>query len=254
MPSRHAREITNEAREALSRDATDEQARRAVDEQLDEALREKFPASDAVSINRGPPSAEGSIRTQIHGTRVGSNCNRPSFCPRRNTEQSSMTNSNESKQPAGRPDTNAVGDVSDALNMLLADVFSLYVKTKSAHWHMSGRHFRDYHLMLDEQAEQLFGMVDPIAERCRKMGNSTIVSIDDIQRRQRLRDNGSGRAAQRALAELHADNVRIAGFLRDTHEICEKHRDVATASLLENWLDEAEGRVWFLREILRDHA
>lgn len=147
----------------------------------------------------------------------------------------------------------AVLQVGGALTILLADVFALYLKTKNFHWHMSGTHFRDYHLMLDEQGDQLFAMTDAIAERVRKIGGSTIRSIGDISRRQRILDNDADYvAADDMLAELRDDNQRVIGFMRETHSLCDEHGDVATASLLENWIDEAEGRVWFLYEIGRD--
>jgi len=149
--------------------------------------------------------------------------------------------------------TNAVRDVSCALTILLADVFSLYLKTKNFHWHMSGLHFRDYHLMLDEQGNQIFAMTDAIAERARKIGGRTIHSIGDIGRRQRLMDNDAEYVTpDNMLAELRDDNLRLVEFMRETHSLCDEHSDVATASLLENWIDETERRVWFLYETTRD--
>ena len=148
---------------------------------------------------------------------------------------------------------NAVRDVSGALTILLADVFSLYLKTKNFHWHMSGLHFRDYHLMLDEQGDQIFAMTDAIAERARKIGGRTIHSIGDIGRRQRLMDNDAEYVTpDDMLAELRDDNLRLVEFMRETHSLCDEHGDVATASLLENWIDETERRVWFLYETARD--
>jgi len=148
---------------------------------------------------------------------------------------------------------NAVSDVSGALTILLADVFSLYLKTKNFHWHMSGLHFRDYHLMLDEQGDQIFAMTDAIAERARKIGGRTIHSIGDIGRRQRLMDNDAEYVTpDDMLAELRDDNLRLVEFMRETHSLCDEHGDVATASLLENWIDETERRVWFLYETGRD--
>jgi starvation-inducible DNA-binding protein len=148
---------------------------------------------------------------------------------------------------------NAVRDVSGALTILLADVFSLYLKTKNFHWHMSGLHFRDYHLMLDEQGDQIFAMTDAIAERARKIGGRTIHSIGDIGRRQRLMDNDAEYVTpDDMLAELRDDNLRLVEFMRETHSLCDEHGDVATASLLENWIDETERRVWFLYETTRD--
>src|SRR5216684_273921 len=143
-----------------------------------------------------------------------------------------------------------VAEISDALRPLLADVFALYVKAKNFHWHMSGRHFRDYHLLLDEHAEQIFAMTDDIAERSRKIGGLTIRSIGDIARHQRLKDNDKESLSPKdMLVELRTDNRELTRFLRLAHEVCEKHNDVATASLIENWIDETERRTWFLSEI-----
>ena len=147
----------------------------------------------------------------------------------------------------------AVEHVSDALRPLLADVFTLYVKTKNFHWHMTGRSFRDYHRMLDEQAAQLLAMTDPIAERARKLGGTAIRSIGDIARHQCLKDNNREEVdPQVMLEELLTDNRQFKRSLYSTHEICERHGDVATAGLIENWIDETEGRAWFLAEILGD--
>jgi starvation-inducible DNA-binding protein len=146
-----------------------------------------------------------------------------------------------------------VTEISAALRKLLADVFALYVKTKNFHWHMSGRHFRDYHLLLDEQAGQLFAMTDDIAERARKLGAGTIRSISDISRNQRLKDNNQEVVPpENMLRELLSDNRELTKFLRETHEICERANDVATASLIETWIDETERRAWFLRETTLD--
>ncbi len=139
--------------------------------------------------------------------------------------------------------------ISEALRPLLADVFALYMKTKNFHWHMKGRHFRDYHLLLDEQAEQIFEMTDDIAERARKLGGTTLHSIGEIARHQRIKDNNEEDvAAADMLDELRADNQHLTRSLRSTHEVCEKYNDVATASLIENWIDETERRAWFLFE------
>jgi starvation-inducible DNA-binding protein len=147
----------------------------------------------------------------------------------------------------------AVTEISGVLRPLLADIFSLYLKTKNFHWHMTGRHFRDYHLLLDEQAEQIFAMTDDIAERARKIGGSTLRSIGDIARHQRLKDNDrEGVTARDMLLDLLNDNVQLTGFLRSAHEICERHYDVATTSLIETWIDQTERRTWFLNEILSD--
>jgi len=144
---------------------------------------------------------------------------------------------------------NARRDLAGALTVLLADTFALYVKTKNFHWHVSGPHFRDYHLLLDDQATQVFAMTDPIAERARKVGGMTIRSIGEISRMQRLSDNDAELVtAQDMLAELRDDNQRLAAAMRETHSLCDEHGDVASASLLENWIDETEQRVWFLYE------
>jgi starvation-inducible DNA-binding protein len=146
-----------------------------------------------------------------------------------------------------------VEEISSSLRQLLADVFALYVKTKNFHWHMSGRHFRDYHLLLDEQSEQIFAMTDDVAERARKIGGTTLHSISDISRHQRLKDNNAEFVGpEDMLTELCADNQQLTRSLRSTHEICDRHNDVATASLIENWIDETERRTWFLFETLRD--
>jgi starvation-inducible DNA-binding protein len=159
------------------------------------------------------------------------------------------------KAPLATPTTlpsNAVQDLSGALTILLADMFALYLKTKNFHWHMSGPHFRDYHLLLDEQAEQIFATTDPIAERVRKIGGATLRSIGQIGRQQRVLDNDADYVTPLdMLAELRADNVELVARMRETHDLCDEHGDVATASLLETWIDEAERRVWFLFEASR---
>jgi len=143
----------------------------------------------------------------------------------------------------------ATKDVSAALNRLLADVFALYLKTKNFHWHLSGPHFRDYHLLLDEQADQLFATTDPIAERVRKLGGTALRSIGQISRLQRVKDNDADYVtAGDMLAELREDNQALAAQMRQAHVVCDEHGDVATASLIEVWIDEAERRVWFLYE------
>jgi starvation-inducible DNA-binding protein len=150
---------------------------------------------------------------------------------------------------------NATRDISGALTTLLADVFALYLKTKSFHWHMSGPHFRDYHLLLDEQGEQIFDMTDAIAERVRKIGGTTLRSIGQIGRLQRLLDNEADYVTPGdMLAELRDDNKQLTGYMRETHALCDEQGDVASASLLENWIDEAERRTWFLFEATRRGA
>jgi starvation-inducible DNA-binding protein len=145
--------------------------------------------------------------------------------------------------------TNATRDIAAALNALLADTFALYLKTKNFHWHVSGPHFREYHLMLDEQGDQLFGMTDSIAERVRKLGGATIRSIGEIGRLQRIMDNEADYVTpDDMLAELRDDNRQLAASMRELHRLCDEHGDVATASLIENWIDDAERRVWFLFE------
>jgi starvation-inducible DNA-binding protein len=143
----------------------------------------------------------------------------------------------------------ATRDIPAGLTALLADVFALYLKTKNFHWHASGPHFRDYHLMFDEQAGELLAMVDPIAERARKLGGPTIRSVGHVARLQRVLDNDADFVgSQDMLAELREDNGALVGRMRALRAMCDEHGDVATASLLENWIDEAEGRVWFLFE------
>jgi starvation-inducible DNA-binding protein len=146
----------------------------------------------------------------------------------------------------------ATKDITAAMNAILADVFALYLKTKNFHWHMSGPHFRDYHLLLDGQAEQLFAMTDPIAERVRKLGGLTIKSIGHISRLQRVLDNDADYVdPPDMIAELADDNKTLAARLREAHNVCEEHRDVATTSLIEIWIDETERRTWFLSEVTR---
>ena len=149
----------------------------------------------------------------------------------------------------------AVSKLSEALNVLLADLFALYIKTKNFHWHVSGPHFRDYHLLLDEQSEQIFETTDDIAERVRKLGGVTLRSIGQIARLQRIDDNDEDFvAAQHMLSELCEDNAQLAVHLRSAHSLCDEYGDVATTSLVENWIDEAERRVWFLYEATRAAA
>src|SRR5690348_14404559 len=144
---------------------------------------------------------------------------------------------------------NAVKDMSATINRLLADAFALYLKTKDFHWHMSGPHFRDYHLLLDEQADQILAMTDPMAERIRKVGGSTLKSIGHVARTQRLLDHDAEYVEPAdMLAELREDNKAFAARLREAHNVCEEHRDVGTTSLIENWIDETERRTWFLFE------
>jgi starvation-inducible DNA-binding protein len=148
--------------------------------------------------------------------------------------------------------TKASKDIAGGMNAILADVFALYMKTKNFHWHMSGPHFRDYHLLLDEQADQLYAMTDPIAERIRKTGGSTLRSIAHIARIQRIKDNDADYVDPLdMLAELREDNMTLAARLREVHDVVDELRDIATASLIENWIDETERRTWFLFESSR---
>jgi starvation-inducible DNA-binding protein len=159
------------------------------------------------------------------------------------------------KEELGTPTdlgADAVRDISGALNALLADMFALYLKTKNFHWHVSGPHFRDFHLLLDEQADQIFATTDPIAERVRKIGGTTLRSIGQIAAQKRLLDNDADFVTPLdMLAELRDDNKQLTSEMRRTHALCDEYNDVATASLLEVWIDEAERRTWFLYEATR---
>ena len=161
----------------------------------------------------------------------------------------------QQKSPLATPTDLASADVRNitgAMNAILADVFALYLKTKNFHWHLTGPHFRDYHLMFDEQADQIFAMTDPIAERVRKIGGSTLTSIGNIARLQRIFDNDAAYVEpEDMLAELCEDNKTPAARLREAHDVCDEGRDVATASLIEVWIDETERRTWFLFEASR---
>ncbi|MGH6825027.1 Dps family protein [Methyloceanibacter sp.] len=151
--------------------------------------------------------------------------------------------------------SNASRDITAALNTLLADMFALYLKTKNFHWHVSGPHFRDYHLMFDEQADQIFATTDDIAERVRKVGGLTVHSIGEVARLKRIPDNDADYVDPLdMLAELRSDNQAVITALRETHALCDEENDVATASLIENWIDQAERRVWFLYETARRGA
>ena len=147
---------------------------------------------------------------------------------------------------------NATKDITGGLNILGADVLALWMKTKNFHWHVSGPHFRDYHLMLDEQSDEIYAMVDPIAERARKLGGNALRSIGQVKKLQRVLDNDADYVTpQDMLAELREDNQTLTRNMRVLHEVCDEHNDVATASLLENWIDETEQRAWFLFEASR---
>jgi starvation-inducible DNA-binding protein len=160
------------------------------------------------------------------------------------------------KAPLATPtdlSADAVRDLSGALNALLADMFALYLKTKNFHWHVSGPHFRDYHLLLDEHGDQIFATTDAIAERVRKIGGTTLRSIGQIGKQQRILDNDADFVTPLdMLAELRQDNLQLTASMRETHDLCDEHRDVASASLLEVWIDEAERRTWFLYEASRN--
>src|SRR5262245_57664590 len=157
-------------------------------------------------------------------------------------------------QPPTGLNREGVVEITTALRRLLADTFALYLKTKNFHWHMTGQHFRDYHLLLDEHADQIFAMTDDIAERARKIGATSLHSISDIARHQRLKDNNDEFVdPSDMLAELSGDNQQLTQTLRSTHEVCEKHNDVATASLIEVWIDQTERRTWFLFEAADSH-
>ena len=149
-------------------------------------------------------------------------------------------------------DPEGVAAISAALNAVLADLFALYVKTKNFHWHVTGPHFRDYHLLLDEQSAQVLATIDPAAERVRKLGGTTLRSVGHIASLQRMSDNNAENVTPTdMLSELRTDNRDLALNLREAHDLCDEHRDIATASLIENWVDEAEGRIWFLAEALQ---
>ncbi|WP_413291592.1 Dps family protein [Bdellovibrio sp. HCB337] len=146
----------------------------------------------------------------------------------------------------------ATKDISAALNLVLADVYAIYLKTKNFHWHMSGTHFRDLHLLLDEQADQIFAMTDHLAERVRKVGGTTLRSIGHVARLQRISDNDADFVTpEDMLSELHQDNRALTAALREAHDVCDEHHDIASASLIEVWIDETEKRSWFLYEATR---
>jgi starvation-inducible DNA-binding protein len=169
------------------------------------------------------------------------------------TASPSARTNGQKKEPFDIPtdiSREGVSEIAGELRHLLADTFALYVKTKNFHWHMSGAHFRDYHLLLDEHSEQIFAMTDDIAERARKIGGGTLHSIGDIARHQRLSDNDEAAVSPHdMIAELEADNLAFTKSMRQTHEVCDKYDDVATASMLENWIDQSERRTWFLAKI-----
>jgi starvation-inducible DNA-binding protein len=167
------------------------------------------------------------------------------------TTTESQVKPNATKSALSDLSEKGVKEISAELRQLLADVFALYVKTKNFHWHMTGPNFRDYHLLLDDQGEQIFAMSDVVAERIRKLGDVALRSIGDIARHQRVQDNDASSLTPAAmLTDLLANNRELIQYLRATHEVCDQYNDVATASLIENWIDETENRAWFLYEIL----
>jgi starvation-inducible DNA-binding protein len=167
------------------------------------------------------------------------------------TTTESKSSPNVTKSALSDLSAKGVKEISTDLRKLLADVFALYVKTKNFHWHMTGPNFRDYHLLLDDQGEQIFAMSDVVAERIRKLGDVALRSIGDIARHQRVHDNDApSLTPETMLTDLLANNQELIKYLRATHEVCDQHNDVATASLIENWIDETERRAWFLYEIL----
>ena len=162
----------------------------------------------------------------------------------------SNSRSNAENSMIGALGSSAVAEISQELRQLLADMFTLYVKTKGFHWHITGRHFRDYHLLLDEQAEQIFAIIDDIAERARKIGGTTLRSITEIAKYKRLSDEPDSTSPREMLFALAEDNARMLECLRRTHELCERYGDIGTASLVEVWIDQAERRIWFLNATL----
>src|SRR6202165_3008702 len=182
------------------------------------------------------------VTTRIHAMKKPATANKQDLVRRRNAPLATPT---DLKAAATR-------DITGAMNAILADVFALYLKTKNFHWHMSGPHFRDYHLLLDEQADQLYAMTDPIAERIRRVGGSTLRSIGHIARTQRVLDNDAEYVEPLdMLAELREDNKALAARFREAHNVCDEHRDIATASLIEVCIDETRRRTWFLFETSR---
>jgi starvation-inducible DNA-binding protein len=165
----------------------------------------------------------------------------------------SINDTKPNRMPHVRPATVVTAEgkilIADALNAVIADLFALYIKTKNFHWHMTGPHFRDYHLLLDDQGAQVLATIDPAAERVRKLGQSTLRSVQQIAGLQRISDNeAEALPPAEMLNELRDDNNLLIGALRESHDVCDRENDVATASLIENWIDEAEGRLWFLAE------
>ena len=222
-------------------------------EWLDEALAMTFPASDPVA---SAPAREPD-HSSLHETDVTPERTASMRASKERTAEQSLAvvrrrASLATPTDLGRP---ATRDIAAAMNAILADTFALYLKTKNFHWHMSGPHFRDYHLLLDEQADQIHAMTDPIAERVRKIGGSTLRSVGHIARLQRVLDNDAEYVSPASmLAELRGDNLELVSRLREAHGVCDEHQDVATASLIEVWIDETEWRSWFLFEAGRTSA
>jgi starvation-inducible DNA-binding protein len=195
-------------------------------------------------------SAKATINDFIRDRNSGNTKPNPTHLTHMTTTES-QAKPNATKSALSDLSEKGVKEISADLRKLLADVFALYVKTKNFHWHMTGRHFRDYHMLLDDQGEQIFEMSDVVAERIRKLGDVTLRSIGDIARHQRVHDNDASSLTPEAmLTDLLVSNQELIKYLRATHDVCDQHNDVATASLIENWIDETEKRAWFLYEIL----
>jgi starvation-inducible DNA-binding protein len=218
------------------------------EKEIDQNLTSSFPASDSPSWTLGSDhrvTMDSAKETMMGGGIVKRRMAKETQDQLRERRRAPLATPTDLRQVATK-------EISGAMNAILADVFALYMKTKNFHWHMSGPHFRDYHLLLDDQAEELFAMTDPIAERVRKLGGMTLCSIGHIARTQRVLDNDAEYVEpQDMLAELRDDNKMLAARLREAHNVSEEHRDVATASLIEVWIDETERRTWFLFEASR---
>jgi starvation-inducible DNA-binding protein len=232
--------------------AAEARAQARLEARLEEALEESFPASDVPAVHGlNPWPLTAPERLPEHFASTATRMTTMAKAPPRTPDELRSRR----LMPLATPSDVAVAaskDIAATLNVMLANVFGLYLKTKNFHWHVSGPHFRDYHLLLDEQADQLFAMTDPIAERVRKLGHRTLGSIGQIARTQRLLDNDADYVDPiDMLAELREDNATLAAHLREAHGLCEDCGDVATASLIEVWTDETERRSWFLYETSR---
>jgi starvation-inducible DNA-binding protein len=218
---------------------------------LKDANYYRLNTSSRADLIMAPVSSLNAITTNSSGTENSDNTelNQTDLKDMTTTAQ---LNPNATKFALSDLSEKGVKEISSELRELLADVFALYVKTKNFHWHMTGPNFRDYHLLLDEQGEQIFEMSDVVAERIRKLGDVALRSIGDIARHQRVHDNDDPSLTPAAmLTDLLASNQELIKYLRATHDVCDQYNDVATASLIENWIDETEKRAWFLYEILR---